>query len=164
MDDPANAKIWRERCLDRKAYEQTFSRKALISKSLPRSADFRQVLSRLNDNFLHPNPDFAYRALTIQNRGPSGALEVQFFDLSPEVHEAHLLAYLNLLDLILQSSKSLVETLYGPALEQQQPRLILPDSEGLRAAKLAARCPLAKTVMEDLGLWRFRPLSAKVRR
>ena len=91
----------------------------MVSNSLPRSADLRKVLTRLNDDFMHPNPDFTYRDMTVQNQGLSLALEIQFFDMVPEVHKAHLLAYLNLLDVILQASESLVNALCGPPSEEQ---------------------------------------------
>ena len=49
VDDVANAKTWREREVNPRAYRQEFSGSALESKSLSRSADFRQVLTHLND-------------------------------------------------------------------------------------------------------------------
>jgi hypothetical protein len=51
VDDPANAKIWLDREVDFKAYRDAFWGKALGSKSLVRSAELRQVLTRLNDEF-----------------------------------------------------------------------------------------------------------------
>jgi hypothetical protein len=98
VDDVANAKIWREREVNPKAYRQEFSGTALGSKSLPRSADFRQVLTHLNDEFMHPNPAFTYRDTTVKTDAAGHLIEIQFFDVSANLHEAHLLAYLNLMD------------------------------------------------------------------
>jgi len=64
VDDSANAAIWKNKEFDFKSYNKAFSGGALESKSLPRSQDFRHVLSRLNDNFVHPNQEFTYRDAT----------------------------------------------------------------------------------------------------
>jgi len=154
VDDPANAKIWKNREVDAKTYGQTFSGRALASASLSRSAEFRQVLTRLNDEFMHPNPAFAYRDATAKSEIAGILLEIQCFDMSPEVHEGHLLAYLNLLDLIVAASDSLVSGLCGPTgtvttLETYAAR------EHKRATQLAAQNGVAKKIMEELGLWKL---------
>jgi hypothetical protein len=102
---------------------------------------------------MHPNPDFTYRDMTVQDQGLSLALEIQFFDMIPEVHEAHVLAYLNLLDVILQASESLVNAVCGSPSEGQHVRPSFADTAGHRATTLANRNSLAKKVMEELGLW-----------
>lgn len=155
VDDPANATIWRQRETNRTAYERTFSGPGLLSTSLPRSAEFRQVLSRLNDQFMHPNPDFAYRDTTIRDEGPTVAVAIQFFDVRAEIHEAHLLAYLNLLDTIVSASERLINGLLGSQFEIEGGRETLAISQAPRATRLATRDPLARTIMEELGLWHF---------
>jgi hypothetical protein len=79
IEDRKNAKIWKERYSNRKAYQKTFSGKSLVSNSFPRSQEIQKVLSRLNDDFMHPNPDFTYRDMSIRNHGSSYLLEIQFF-------------------------------------------------------------------------------------
>ncbi len=155
LDDPANAKIWKERHLHRDVYWRVFSGKALASKRLPRSADFRQVLTRLNENFVHPNPDFAYRDMTVRDQDSSVILEIQFFDTVPSIHEAHLLAYVNLIDIICLASESLVNALCGPHSVVQDDRKPFSIAAASRATALASRNSIAKKVMEDLGLWQF---------
>jgi len=56
VDDSQTATIWRERAKNVRAYSANFSGQRLISKSLPQSEKFRDVLTRLNDEFVHPNP------------------------------------------------------------------------------------------------------------
>lgn len=156
IDNPANAKIWCDRLTDRNAYQKAFSGKSLISKSLPRSSDFREVLTRLNDDFMHPNPDFTYRDMSVRESGQKVSLGIQFFDVISDVHEGHLLAYLNLLDLIFWASESLVNNLYGPPPDASSVRNTFAEAEASRAADLAIRNPAARKVMEELGLWRFK--------
>jgi len=158
VDNPDNAKIWRDRLVASKAYQKAFSGKSLISKSLPKSSDFREVLTRLNDNFIHPNPDFTYRDTSVHDIGQKLFLETQYFDVISDLHNGHLLAYLNLLDLIICASESLLNNLYGPPPNASNVRYIFAKAEASRAADLATRNPAARTVMEELGLWRFKSM------
>jgi hypothetical protein len=153
VDDPANATVWKNRQGDRKAYRKTFDGNALESKSLPRSGDFRRVLSRLNDQFMHPNPDFAFRDATQTAEENAVLLEIQFFDTSPVHHEAHLLAYVNLIDRVVDASERLVSSLCGPSPLASGIRQAYSNQEGSRANRLAAQDASAKRVMLELGLW-----------
>lgn len=154
VDDPANAKIWRDREVNVNAYRQTFEGKALESSSLARSSDFRQLLTRLNSEFMHPNPVFAYRDATMKREIDGILLEIQFFDANPEVHEAHLLAYLNLVDLIVAASESLVSRLYGSTGAGVAAGTYAAN-ERSRGVQLAEQNTVAKKVMEELGLWKL---------
>jgi hypothetical protein len=153
VDDPSNAGVWRNRLTDRGTYARTFSGQGLVSNALPRSADFRGVLSRLNDEFMHPNPEFTYRDATITDEGETFFLGVDYFDRLAETHEAHLLAYLNLIEELLWSSHSLVNNLLGPQSNEGELRKRYSETEGARARALAEKSPLARRIMEELGLW-----------
>ncbi len=75
LDDPANAelwmnkrKIWGNRKNDKKKYEQyrnEFERKGLISKSLPYAKEFRQLLTNINDEFVHMNYEYLEKFIRI---------------------------------------------------------------------------------------------------
>jgi hypothetical protein len=153
VDDPVNARIWKNRETDSKAYRNTFQGSALESKSLTNSADFRQVLRRLNDEFMHPNPDFAFRDSTQAAQNNAVLLEIQFFDTSPELHEAHLLAYMNLIDCVVRASEGLVNALCGSHPAASGIRQAYSKQESARASGLAARNSSAKKVLLELGLW-----------
>lgn len=152
LDDPSNTEIWKKREVEKEPYIKTFSK--LRSKSLPRSSDFQRVLTRINDNFMHPNPDFVYREMKMQNYGDKLFLEIDYFDSDKNVHEAHLIAYLNLLYEIYLASRSLIVTLYQSSHDLT---VLMPFKEmaGTRASELAKKNPVAKRIMEDLGLWSF---------
>lgn len=79
VDDPANAKVWSNREVDVNSYRRTFEGKAFESASLPLSAKFRQVLSRLNTEFMHPDPAFAYRDATVRSDAGGMLVEIQLF-------------------------------------------------------------------------------------
>lgn len=155
VDDPNSAKTWKARESNRKAYKNAFSGQNLVSKSLPRSADFQRVLSRLNDDFMHPNPNFTYRHHQLEDQGVSLYLKLHYFDVEPNLHEANLIAFLNLLDEILLSSEDLIEKLFGqppskPPMRQPFAKVVFP-----RADSLARQDAIAKKIMEELGLWKF---------
>lgn len=153
VDDVANAKTWREREVNPKAYRLAFSGSALESKSLPNSADFRQVLTHLNDEFMHPNPAFTYRDTTVQTDSAGHLIEMQFFDMNPDLHEAHLLAYLNLMDNIVTASDSVVTALCGPT-GVTAPAQTYEVREQNRAVRLA-KDATAKKIVQELGLWKL---------
>ena len=117
VDDPVNAKVWLNRssnqAADKKAYSKTFGGQGLRSKSLSRSGDLRDVLTRLNDNYMHPNPYFAYRDSTHVDQGKDVLLRIELFDIDPGMHEAHLVAYLNLVAVLVEESCKLVVDLLG---------------------------------------------------
>ncbi len=152
-DDPENARIWKNRMVDRKSYQKAFSGDALDSKSLPQTGAFRQVLGHLNDEFMHPNPNFTYRDSTQRDEGNAVLLEIQCFDTDPDVHEAHVLAYVNIMDLIARASEEMVNNLCGaPALASAKEEYA--NTQLQRATSLAGRNNIAKAVMKELGLWK----------
>ncbi|HTW81009.1 MAG TPA: hypothetical protein VME23_15790, partial [Terracidiphilus sp.] len=152
VDDPKNAGVWKNKCVDWKLYNNTFSGGALESKSLPRSKELRRVLSRLNDDFMHPNPTFTYRDSSCMSVGKDLFLEIEFFDADDNLHEAHLLGYLNLLDLVAKASEDLIDNLCGP-LPTRSAYQSFATQESERALRVASKNILAKQVMNDLALW-----------
>ena len=158
VDEPSTARIWKERDADRALYIKTFSGEGLISASLPRSGDFRRVLGRINDQFVHPNPNFAYRDASVREASAKTVVfETSFFDRQAELHEAHLLAYLNLLNEIVTSCDRLVANICGSLRGSALTTADWPVSEheAPRVKRLAEGSPVAKSIMEELGLWRF---------
>lgn len=155
VDDPNNAKIWEERKTNYKAYKNIFFGTNLISKSFPMSSDFQKVLNKINDDFMHPNPDFTFREHHLKDQGDNLFLKVEYFDSDSILHEAHLLAFLNLLDKILLSSKDWIEKKFGQLTSKftiQQPFSKVTFS---RADSLARQDAVAKKIMEELGLFKF---------
>lgn len=149
VDDPRTASIWSDRATDRKTYRAVFEGDGLRSKSIREFGAFRSVLTRVSDAFLHPNPWFAYRD---QSRGP-GYVSMQYLETEPVLHEAHLLAFLNLLDRLYVASCELRQQVLGQPFVAEGVRVA--DAEGGRARAIAATDAEAKAILEDLGLWRF---------
>ena len=112
------------------------------------------MLTRLNDNFMHPNPDFTYRDSTQLDEGNSVLLRIELFDVDPGMHEACLLAYLNLVAVVLEESCKLVFDLLGIG-DPQDGLNHYEKTNELRARQLVSTNAAAKQILKDYGLWRI---------
>ncbi len=153
VDDPSVVEIWKDRRNHLDEYRRLFSGRGLISQSLPHSAEFRAVLNRVNDEYLHPNSDFGYRQTRVRPATPETlVLESPLFDRDPAIHEAHLLAYLHLSEMICGSCTTLLTQLLGASDNPESSRRsIISD----RAKALALAHEGAKEILEELGIWSF---------
>lgn len=110
-DDPAAAKVWENRKQDRESYKREYSGKHLRSRSLPRSDRIQSVLSQINDDFMHANPDYYRRHADVRERSDRIVeLNVHFFDTALD-HETHLLAFAHLLMVLEKSLSELLAAL-----------------------------------------------------
>jgi hypothetical protein len=103
---------------------------------------------------MHPNPAFTYRDTTVTTDSAGHLVEVQFFDVNADLHEAHLLAYLNLLDILVATSDSLVTALCGPRGTNSPAQQTYETKERSRATRFASDA-IAKKIMQELGLWKL---------
>jgi hypothetical protein len=152
VDDPRVVGIWKDRQNHRDEYRRLFSGRGLISRSLPRSSEFRSVLNHMNDEYLHPNSNFGYRQTRVRPASPESlVLESPLFDREPAIHEAHLLAYLHLSELICESSSALLTNLLGQSKNAEVSELSVNCDRANEIAEVYG----AKKVLEELGLWEF---------
>jgi len=107
---------------------------------------------------MHPNPDFVYRdTKIIEEGGHSLFIKTEYFDTvrNVEIHEAHILAFLNLLDQICYSSDQLIQSFCGSATHKQRPERPFSESAGSRASYLANRNPFSKKSNVRVGFMGF---------
>lgn len=153
VDDPKVVKIWKDRRNNREEYNRLFSGRGLISRSLPHSAEFRDVLNHINDEYLHPNSDFGHRQMRIRpTTRETLVFENPLFDRDPVIHEAHLLAYLHLSELICASSAALLANVLGGTGESQSGQAFVNSD---RVTALGEAREGAKKILEELGQWTF---------
>jgi hypothetical protein len=113
VDDPENAKIWASRREDWRTYQKAYSSQALCSKRLPSSSAIRRALTKVNDDFVHPNPDYYSRHLRAQQPDEK---TVQFwltYHDDDVLTDAHVLAFLHLLLLMQEALAGLVSAIFG---------------------------------------------------
>jgi hypothetical protein len=103
---------------------------------------------------MHPNPDFTYRDSTRVEDGSDFLLRIDLFDVDPALHEAHLLAYLNLLAIAVEDSSKLVIQFLGSG-DLRGCLNLFEGANKSRAAQLAAAVPSAKKILEEYGLWKI---------
>ena len=160
IDDPENAAIWGSRATRKTEYIKTFSGKGLISLALPRAAELKAVLDRLNDEFVHANEPYYHRHTTLQNAGPDHVyLGVDFFD-GTEDAEIHTVAFLHLVAAMVDSMDEMLARVLpttGPHVACA-PRLRATLAE--RALRLLRDVPQAPAVLAQLGLWPVPPTTS----
>jgi hypothetical protein len=152
VDDRKFFEIWVNRIADRKAYWNAFTGAGLISKSLPASASIQAVLSKVNDDFVHANPDYYSRHLELTEQGADHvSIAVTYFDDDVD-HFAHTLAFLHLVLRIQESLAGLLNGLYG------QPIKLKFSAESFRKnfrtdiEAVVSKVTNGRNIVEKLGL------------
>ena len=152
-DDIGFAKIWENRATDRDAFRREYSGKKLRSKSLGRSDELQQVLSRINDDFMHVNSAYYFRHMTEKSPDQGNVcISFNYFD-TPVDNEAHTLAQLHLLVLVQEQVLALFTSIFG---EIPIRTMGLSNFEKLseqRVRNLLGNSPQHEVILEELGLW-----------
>lgn len=154
FDDSKNVEIWKNRVEDPGAYQHAFSGRKLCSSSLHRSSDLQRVLRRVNDLYVHPNPDYCLRHLRSLSVGQDErVLALHYFDSESEL-EAHVVSFLHLLIIIQDSIAKLLMSLF----QDLQVDVGLESFESVyaeRAQVAAAQSVPIQALLTELGLWKL---------
>lgn len=156
VDDPDNAAIWGDRVGRKTEYIKTFSGKGLISTSLPRAVEIKEVLDRLNDEFVHANEPYYDRHVSAEPLKKENVfLRVDYFDTDEEV-QTHTLAFLHLVAVLVDSVDSMLAKILPTTGEHRPnaPRLAVELAS--RASRLRSSGAVPERVLRELGLW-FKP-------
>jgi hypothetical protein len=153
IDDPAAAKIWKNRRDDWKAYQAAYSGKALRSKRLTMSDLIQGVLSKLNDDFVHANPDYYHRHLKVDAADSPGDVDLRLecFD-DGVIHEASVLAFLHLLLVMQEGLAGLLSALFSKPLTLTSTSKAFGSVFGGRIKKLSSDSPEAAGILREFGL------------
>jgi len=153
FDDPKNAKIWENRDRHWKTYQKAYTGKALLSNSLQNSQQIRNVLTRINDDFMHTNPRYYFRHTETHPVDTKDIwVQVRFND-HPTEHEAHLYAFLHLTRFLVESLGSMFATRFGERPELNAKLKKVQDYFRGKVTTLVETTPEAQTVLVELGLW-----------
>jgi hypothetical protein len=153
VDDPASAKIWQNRKEDWKGYKSAYSGKALISTSLPSSGRIQRVLSKVNDDFVHANPDYYSRHFKAGTGDPGYLnLWLDYFD-DGVLLEAHAMAFLHLLLVMQDGLASLLAKLFAVPVTLISPLVTFRSNFATRMTGIAAKSEEAGAILDQLGLY-----------
>jgi hypothetical protein len=156
VDDFANAEIWKNRENDRKAYQKAYQGKKLESRSLPRSGALRKVLSRINDEFIHPNNRYYSRHIEVLPESDKSVyIQVHYFDPDTVDHLAHVFAFLHLVLVAQDSIAMLWQNLFGEAGQVAVGLETFESEFSERVGQFLKSHPEKRPVLEELGLWPF---------
>jgi hypothetical protein len=152
IDDPGLAKTWEKRRDDWRAYQKAYSGPALRSNSLPNSDQIQSVLSKINDDFVHANPDYYGRHLAVEAVADPGyvGFRLEHFD-GGVILEAHVLAFLHLVLVMQEALASLVGNLFAMRLELGAKAAAFNALFGEKIKKLASDSEEAAKILRELG-------------
>lgn len=153
VDDPLNAKVWQNRDKDPRAYQNAYTGKALQSAALPGSQRIQAVLRRINDQFVHANPDYYHRHLNV-GPGDPGYVNVllNYFEDDP-LQLSNVFAFLHLLLIVQEALLALFNQLFGTEARLPSPLALFRDTFGKRIDELARADNEYRAVLSDLGAW-----------
>jgi hypothetical protein len=152
IDDPENAKIWANRQEDRRSYQKTYSGQALYSKSLPASAAIRRALTKVNDDFVHANPEYYSRHLRTEQPDEK---TVQFwlnYHDDEDLLDAHVLAFLHLMLVMQEALAGLIGAIFGQAIDLTARMAAFDHKFGKAIAALREKTPETAGILDQLGL------------
>lgn len=153
LDNAQNADIWSARNDDPNTYSKTYSGKALRSKSLPRSDRLQATLSRINDGYVHANPDYYSRHLGTDHNDPDTVtISINYFDESP-LQTTHTLAFLHLLITLQDSLMDMFNSLFAVSNVLPSTLAMFMESYETALKNTADTHAELRDILSDLGAW-----------
>ena len=153
VDDPRNAEIWKNRENDTRTYQKTYTGKRLRSKSLPDSESIQGVLHKINDDFVHANPDYYRRHLNINPAGPEFVKMVLQYVDEDNFLLTNAFAFLHLLVVTQQALLSLFNKLFSCNTALPSSRELFVRTYADRIGKLTNLSEEHRRLMREFGMW-----------
>jgi len=151
VDDPHNAEIWKNR--ETQAYRKTYTGKGLRSKSLPDSDAIQGVLRKINDGFVHANPDYYRRHLNIDPAHPDFVrMLLQYFD-DDSLLLVNVFAFLHLLLVVQQALLSLFNKLFSCDAVLPSTVELFVHTYGDKIRNLTDSSEEHRRLMREFGMW-----------
>ena len=124
----------------------------LRSKALSRSDELQRVLSRINDDFMHANPEYYTRHTVVEPVDENNLrILVNYFDAEDD-NEAHTLALLHLLVVVQESVLALFAAIFGTLPLKTMGLSSFEKAHEQRARDLLKRSPQHEAVLQEFGL------------
>lgn len=153
VDDPQNAKIWQNRDKDPGLYQKAYTGKGLQSDALPDSDRIQSVLRRVNDRFVHANPEYYHRHLNVGPGDPGYVNIVVNYVDDDTLQLANVFAFLHVLLTVQESLLSLFNQLFTTEVKLTSPLAAFQKTFGKRIDALVRANAECRAVLADLGCW-----------
>lgn len=158
IDDRRNFELWMNKHNDLKGYMKAFQGKQFCPKALKNSTRIRSVHKFMNDHYLHVNPSYFYRHLSLKE----GDTESRFnltLAYSEEQYDTYVssIAMVHLLALIQDSMWATIGEVYYPnrCARELSLRSVRREYSAL-VEKAAAERDDYREVLTRLGAWEVR--------
>lgn len=154
IDDPNISEIWRNRKDNKRKFKEEFTGKGLISKCLPQAKEFRNLLTKINDEFVHSNWNYLRKNYQTRQVG-NGSTEykIPYIDRNFLEHRAYLYSFLNIYRLMIVSLGKALVAKFGNEKELQidydKMKMVLEP----KVMKLAEEHPNLREILTVFGLW-----------
>jgi len=158
VGDPKSAQIWNQWKQNKSLYIRTFQGQLDVLNAFPRSGEFRKLLSRINDEYLHPNPAQVFSSQNIivsQSKSSDKTLDIRTVYTGGDRHiiNAHVLCFVRVIADIVDASRELTNTLWGLQTQTCDLRLQYEDLNQKRVADLIKDYPDTRAILMELGRW-----------
>ena len=156
FDDPRSAVVWMSRNsgkASRKEYKDAYSGDSMKPQSLPNAEAIRNLLVRLDDDFIYTNARFYTRAVGFAGDGGRPSNPLADAQESDPDHRAHLSALLHMHWFVLKSAGQMLAAKLGDKPDFKIELEKFQKEFSAAAAAIANQNDIHKTVLTTLGLW-----------
>ncbi|MGE5474951.1 MAG: hypothetical protein ACM3UU_12105 [Ignavibacteriales bacterium] len=168
LDSPTNADLWMRRKeirLNRKKDKRTFDKymlelegNGLISESISMSGSYRQILTKINDEFMHFNFEYYFpKTYEVEEISPLN-LYISVSHTGDDFfrHKAHLLSFLHLYRMIVVSLDEAFAKLYDVQSIVNVEMESVENTWKSEVEKLLRDKPELKDIIVSIGLWNMK--------
>jgi hypothetical protein len=153
VDDPKNAEIWKNRESGPRLYQKTYTGKNLRSKSLPNAQFIQGVLRKINDGFVHANPDYYSRHLDVNPAQPNYVNMLLQYTDDDTLLVVNAFAFLHLLLVVQQALLSMLNKMFRCESVLPSPLESFDRVYGAKIRDLADSNEAWRTLLRELGIW-----------
>lgn len=158
IDNPQNAKIWTNRKEYRKDFIKEFTGEGLVPQSLPLARKFRELLSKINDEFVHSNWNYLNKNYQQITTNSGYAFKIPYIDKDFFEHRTFLYSFLHIYRLMIVSIGKALEPKFGHKGELQVDHKIMEKVLKPKVVKVVNERPDLVNILKIFGIWKSEEL------
>jgi len=158
IDNPQNTKIWMNKKEYRKEFKKEFTGKGLVSQSLPLASKFRELLSKINDEFVHSNWNYLNKNYQQIVTNSGYVFKIPYIDKDFFEHRAFLYSFLHIYRLMIVSIGKALEPKFGHKRELHIDHKIMEKVLKPKVLKLVNERSDLVNILKIFGIWKLEKL------